>query len=190
MPPTKIEDGRLLERLTRVFRLHGYDGASLTRIAKATGLGRASLYHRFAGGKEEMAEAVLTRADRWFETHVLAPLSVPGEPAERARTMARRLADFYGDGRRSCLLDTLSLGDSEDALRRHIERSFRAWIEALASLAREAGATGPVAKRKAEEVVIRVQGALVLSRATGDVAPFKRVLAEVPDLLTRHPKEL
>ncbi len=59
MPPSKVNENQLLDRLTGVFRLHGYEGASLSRIAKATGLQRASLYFRFPGGKEEMAEAVL-----------------------------------------------------------------------------------------------------------------------------------
>ena len=56
---TKITDGQLTEALTRVFQTYGYDGATLSRISDATGLQRASLYHRFPGGKEEMAKFVL-----------------------------------------------------------------------------------------------------------------------------------
>ena len=59
MASPKVHDEKLIERLTSVFRIYGYEGASLSRIAEATGLQRASLYHRFPGGKEEMAEAVL-----------------------------------------------------------------------------------------------------------------------------------
>ena len=48
----------VVDRLTRVFRREGYDGASLARLSEATGLGRSSLYHHFPRGKEDMADAV------------------------------------------------------------------------------------------------------------------------------------
>jgi len=53
-----IEDDDLICKLTDVFRNVGYDGASLAVLADATGLKKASLYHRFPGGKEQMAEEV------------------------------------------------------------------------------------------------------------------------------------
>ena len=83
MPAKKIDEAFLIDQLGKVFRIHGYEGASLSLIAEATGLKRASLYHRFPGGKEEMAEAVLTHVDDWFGSHILAPLSEPGKPAAR-----------------------------------------------------------------------------------------------------------
>jgi len=58
MPSTKVNEEELLDRLTSVFRTHGFEGASLSLISKATGLQRASLYHRFPGGKEEMAKGL------------------------------------------------------------------------------------------------------------------------------------
>ncbi len=186
MPASKIDESHLLDRLTDVFRLHGYEGASLSRIAEATGLQRASLYHRFPAGKEEMAEAVLKRADEWFETHILAPLNGPGEPSERIRAMAKRLNDFYGGGRHSCLLDTLSLGDEDKAFQKHIERSVTAWLGALASVAHDSGLSRATARRRAEESLVRIQGALVLARATGETKPFARVPKNLPTLLTAH----
>lgn len=180
----KIDDERLLDRLTRVFQAYGYEGASLSRLTTAGGLKRASLYHRFPGGKEEIASAVLDRADKRFAQYVLAPLAEAGDPARRVRNMAARVAEYYEGGRRSCLLDTLSLGEQHSGFRRHIRESMSAWVEALEKLAREAGLPVREAARRAEEAVVRIQGALILSRATGDTRPFQRVLAELPDLLT------
>ena len=45
--------------VAEVFRAHGYEGATLSVITEATGLGKGSLYHFFPGGKEELAAAVL-----------------------------------------------------------------------------------------------------------------------------------
>lgn len=184
MSPRKIDEDELLERLTRVFTLHGYEGASLSRISVMTGLQRASLYHRFPGGKEEMAEAVLARADAIFLNHILAPLSGPGEPAARIRSMARRLDEFYASGKRTCLLDSLSLGEPDSGIFRHVHGSFQTWLDALAGVAREAGASPAAARRLAADALIRIQGALVFTRITGDKRPFKRVLDSLPALLT------
>jgi len=49
----------LLRQLGQVFRERGYEGATLTQLAAATGLGKASLYHHFPGGKAEMADVLV-----------------------------------------------------------------------------------------------------------------------------------
>ena len=188
MPRAKIDDEQLLDALAGVFRAHGYEGASLSRLSEATGLQRASLYHRFPGGKEEMVQAVLDRVDRWFEMYALAPLTEPGDPGRRVRAMAKRLGEFYEDGRCSCLLDTLSVGDGGGELRTHVARSFEVWLGALVAVATESRLPAGLARRRAEEVVLRVQGSLVLARATGDARPFRRVLKELPELLTTRTK--
>lgn len=181
MPRTRDRtDTELLDRLVDVFRKHGYEGASLTLISKATGLERASLYHRFPGGKAEMAEAVLGHASEWLATHALEPLQGPGEPERRIRAMSRALREFYGGGEQSCLLDALSLGGDDDPIREHVETATRGWIGALARVVREAGFPAREARRRAEDAVARIQGTLVLSRAIGDTGPFRRTLHALP----------
>jgi AcrR family transcriptional regulator len=64
-----------VSRLAEVFRERGFDGASLSAISQATGLGKGSLYHHFPDGKEEMALAVLEDIDAWFEREVFSPLA-------------------------------------------------------------------------------------------------------------------
>ncbi len=184
MASAKITEDRLLERLTRVFQERGYEGASLSLIAQATGLGRASLYHRFPGGKADMALAVLDRADHWFATHVLAPLSGDGAPSGRVRAMADRLRQFYHGGKRSCLLHTLAIGRDGGEIRAHIEHSLQGWQGAMEQIAKQASLSGTEARRRASEALLRIQGALVVSRGIGDNKPFLRVLRELPELLT------
>ena len=81
--PKAVDDPALIARLTGVFRADGYDGASLTALAGAAGLKKASLYHRFPGGKAQMAQEALADAFDWFAAHVIAPLDRPGAPADR-----------------------------------------------------------------------------------------------------------
>ncbi len=183
MPVQKINDEGLLDQLTRVFRLYGYEGASLSRISEATGLQRASLYHRFPGGKEEMATAVLARAGDWMETRILAPLSGPSTPARRIRLMAGHLHEFYSGGRQSCLLDSLSFSAEQNEMKKQIKKGMTAWAKALAAVAREAGHPAKRAQQRAEDTIARIQGALVLARAMDDAGPFERMLRELPYLI-------
>ena len=62
MPRDVAGRDELLPALGEVFRAHGYEGASLTAITAATGLGKGSLYHFFPRGKEQMAEEEIGRA--------------------------------------------------------------------------------------------------------------------------------
>ena len=94
MPITKVNEDELLDRLTCVFRTHGFEGASLSLISKATGLQRASLYHRFPGGKEEMANAVLERAWTWLNKKALFPLTGSGTPQERSKRWLKGFMHF------------------------------------------------------------------------------------------------
>ena len=56
MRPQKVQDIEIIESLVKTFRSNGYEGTSLAELAKSTGLKKASLYHRFPDGKQEMAQ--------------------------------------------------------------------------------------------------------------------------------------
>ena len=183
MPITKVNEDELLDRLTCVFRTHGFEGASLSLISKATGLQRASLYHRFPGGKEEMAKAVLERAWSWLNQRALSPLTGPGTPKERIHKMAEGLHAFFGGGQHSCLLDSLSFGSEETALRQHVQEGMGAWVEAIAKVAREAGVPPKRARQQAQDAITRIQGSLVMARVLKDFGPFQRTLAELPQVV-------
>ena len=183
MAIAKVNDEELIDRLTDVFRTHGFEGASLSRISEATGLQRASLYHRFPGGKEEMAKVVLDRAAEWLGNRVLAPLSGPGKPADRIRKMAQELHLFYGGGKHSCLLDSLSFGFGENDIRQHVREGMRGWVEALAKVAREAGVPPKKARQQAQDAISLLQGGLVLARVLNDTGPFERTLVNLPSVI-------
>lgn len=184
MPETKVHDDALLDRLSGVFRRAGYDGASLSMLAEAAGLQRASLYHRFPGGKAEMAEAVLGRVDAWFVEHVFATLSTDAPPANRLKRMVDALAGFYDGGSMPCLIDTMAVGEGGDLFATHLAATAQRWIDELARLIRGAtGLTKAKARARAEAAVVAIEGALVISRATGDPRPFRRTLREMRSTL-------
>lgn len=179
-----LSEEQILVTLTDVFRQHGYEGASLAAISDATGLAKASLYHRFPGGKAQMAEAVMGRAQSWLETVALPPLQDESlAPRERVRVMAMQLDGFYQSGMKSCLLDAMSIGGTESPLRRMAHGALELWMGELAKAVVSAGFSRQEAAERAERAIILVQGALIVSRIQEDPAPFRRVLEEMPEQL-------
>ncbi len=183
MPAPLISRDEVLDRLTAVFRRDGFDGASLKRLSEATGLGKASLYHYFPGGKEDMARAVLQAAHARFGDVVLAPLKGPGPARSRLRRMADGLMLFYGGGRQSCLLDLFGIGDAQALFGDGLKQGFWALLDALADVLIAEGVAADQARERAEDAVIAVQGAIVLSRGLDDAGPFVRTVRRLPDRL-------
>ena len=180
MPAAKISREEAVNRIAEVFRRLGYDGASLREISKATGLGRASLYHHFPGGKEEMAREVFGQVGRAVSVDILEPLKADGSPEERLQRWAKGVERFYAAGRKNCLLGAMVLSGGSDRFSRELLMAFRGWIDALTGTLTDAGVPRDEARRRAENAVGRIQGALVVSRGLQNTRHFKRVLAELP----------
>lgn len=178
--PVKIEDSVLLGKLSDVFRDVGYEGASLAVLSDATGLQKASLYHRFPGGKEQMAGEVMTGAEAWLTEHILTPLRSSGAPEARIQAMIRGLNEFYSGGRQACLLNMMSSPRNDRGpFARLIKNAFKAWIDALAAVLVDAAFDEATARFRAERAVVILQGSLVLSRGMDTTRPFRNCLANL-----------
>lgn len=186
--PQSVSNDEVVSRLAGVFRDVGYEGASMAQLAEATGLQKASLYHRFQGGKRQMAEEVLSSAIAWFADNVLRPLRSDGPPVERLAEAIRSLNDFYDGGSKACLLNMLSSPRIEDGpFSGSIKDALEALVEAFAHLCVTSGWERKAARRKAERLVAMLQGSLVLSRGTGSTAPFRNFLADLPGEISEGP---
>jgi len=187
--PQSIDEHELINRLSRVFRDIGFEGASLAMLAAAAGLQKASLYHRFPRGKQQMAEEVLAAALSWFAANILSPLTGKGPPAQRIATVVANLDAFYANGREACLLNVLASplrqGGPFAAV---IKGAFEALIKAFAALARDAGHAPIEARVRAERVVMLLHGSLVVCRGLGSSKPFKLFLAALPSELLASPR--
>lgn len=186
--PAKIEDSALLDKLSDVFREVGYEAASLAMLSEASGLKKASLYHRFPGGKEQMAQEVMARAEAWLSEHILTPLQSGGAPEARIRTMIRSVDAFYSGGRQACLLNMLSSPRADDGpFASLIKHAFEAWIGALSSTLIDAGFDADTARFRAERAIALLQGSLVVSRGMGSTRPFQNCLANLERELLASP---
>jgi AcrR family transcriptional regulator len=171
--------------LLSLFRQYGYDGATLSKISEATGLGKASLYHHFPGGKDEMVEAVLDYLEGWLDQNVLQIIRSPGEPLNRLQLMCDRVNEVYQGGQQPCLFSILLLGSARDVFHDQIRGIFRGWIEAIATVLMESGMDAKLAQQRGEDGLIAIQGALILSQGLHDPAPFQRVTKQLPQQLCK-----
>ena len=187
MPAPLISKDEVLNRLLHAFRTHGYDGATLALLSEATGLKKASLYHYFPGGKEEMGRAVLGHAGAWFRTHIIDPLHAPGDPRDRLTAMVNQLDTFYRQGRDACLIGALVLGGGLERFQTNLEGALERWMTAVAAVLRDAGLPEDVARARAEDAVVRIQGALIVARGLQTTEPFRRTLERLPNDLLASP---
>ncbi len=183
MPPRLYSDQQILENLRETFRAHGYEGASLSRISAATGLGKASLYHHFPGGKDAMVQAVLATIRDFFEQAVFTPLCSSAPPKVRMQRMAQKLDEYYDNGRKNCLPQLLALGAERSLFGDAVRGYFERWIEVMTEVLRDAGLSREISARRAREGVARIHGAITLARGLDDPAVFRLILEEMPDSL-------
>jgi TetR/AcrR family transcriptional regulator, lmrAB and yxaGH operons repressor len=179
----KVPDTELLEAAAEVFRSHGFEGTTLKQLSDATGLEKASLYHRFPGGKDEIAIAVAEKVNAWFALNVFEPLKGQGTPNKRLRLVGQKLLEFYGDGMKSCTLDTLSLPGGSNELAKVLREGLMGWIDAFAQIAEASGCTSAVARSRAEQAIMELEGSLVMSRVLHENRLFLRFIERLPKLL-------
>lgn len=180
VPAPSLSKTEVVERLLAVLRRDGFDGASLSVLSEATGLGKSSLYHHFPDGKVDMAAAVLDYLAETIESEMLAPLRAPGDPEARLRALMRAIDAFYRGGQEHCLLASLGIGESARRFHPKVSQIFEAWVEGIAGVLREAGVSRGKARARAEDALARIEGSLVMARGLGETALFARTLRNLP----------
>ncbi len=183
MPVVKTSREEAVAAIAREFRAFGYDGASLSRLSGASGLGKSSLYHYFPNGKEDMAKAAADHVGAAVLELVITPLAGEGAPAARVKKAAAGLSKFYEGGKANCLVNLFSIGDAPEAAPGVAKTMAAALQNAFQAVAQNAGANAGDARQRAEQAIVEIEGALVVSRAQGSTRPFQRMLARLPGII-------
>ncbi len=180
MRPQKVLDIDILEGLTQEFRSKGFEGASLKDLAEATGLKKASLYHRFPNGKREMAEAVFTYMGKWVEDHIFSALGdEENPPALRLKNGLAQIDMLYAGGEKTCILRALSMQSGLELFQEQIRRGMVLWLEAFQKIGLALGLTSKIAQENALQSLIAIQGSLVVAKGLNDSKVFSNVLRSI-----------
>lgn len=178
------EKSDILPIIAELFRKYGFEGTNISRILKATGLGRSSIYHFFPGGKDEMAEAVLKNVDLWFEENVFRPLECSNS-ANTIEDMLENVTRYFKSGQRVCLVGAFALEETRTKFEEQLSSYFKRWIDALAQNFANKGLDEDAARLKSIHFVSSIQGAIVISRATQNYGHFESVMSSLRNSLDR-----
>lgn len=184
MTDRSVAKESLLPALAETFRKLGFDGASLSALSGATGLQKASLYHHFPGGKQQMAEAVLDELAEQFEDQVFSPLMGAEPLQERIERMLLVIDAMHDGGTAPSLFSLFAQGPKRDLFGDRIAAFYGRWITSLGGALAETGLPKTEAVRQAADTVMVIEGALMLSRALADTGPFQRVMRHLEEALT------
>ncbi|MEM6802022.1 MAG: TetR/AcrR family transcriptional regulator [Bacteroidota bacterium] len=183
MRPQKVNDETLMNGLLEVLRHKGYEGASLQELSQATGLKKASLYHRFPGGKKEIVEAVMQEVQSWLKKEVQAVLKHKKiKPQDRLEIVLGKIEEFYSWGEKPCILRSLSLGSGIEQVGHLIQASMETWQKGFIKLGQDVGMSKKKAEKKAMESLILIQGALVVSQGSNSPKVFEYALIRIREI--------
>ena len=173
----------LCDRLTRVFLDHGYDGASIAVLAASAGLSKASLYHHFPGGKQEMAAVLIAHAIQAAEQQAFNVLRTPSPAAARLEAFLDGFLRYTEHGKQPCLLVVLGQS-SPSPIRDVIKAQINAWQVALeSSLIGLRGIKPKRATRLAEEMLCGLYGASLLGQLLDDETCMERSVKRLRKLI-------
>lgn len=175
----------MIRSAAELFRAQGMEATGFSEILAASGAARGAIYHHFPGGKEELAAAVVAANGRDVVAALEQVLARDDDPAVAVR---RFITDYAEAFERSgfafgCPIapTVLEAANRSEAIRGASAAAFASWEQAIATRLVDEGAEPARAGAIATLVIASIEGALVLSRAARDVAPFHRVADALAD---------
>jgi TetR/AcrR family transcriptional repressor of lmrAB and yxaGH operons len=185
MRTQKVDPDDVDLKLFETFSELGYDGASMELLAQATGLKKASLYHRFPNGKKEMAKHVLSIVEEWIKQNIVSVAANKKlKPEARLKKVIASIDELYNGGANNCLLRTLTVGSDSEEFKENVRSCFDLLADGFTDIAIDFGLSPKEAKQRVRFVNLIIQGSLVLAGATGDKGYFRNGLAKISALLT------
>ncbi|MCB4799976.1 TetR/AcrR family transcriptional regulator [Neotamlana laminarinivorans] len=180
MRPKKVVDKDMLIGLSKVFRDKGYEGASLKELAEITGLKKASLYHRFPKGKQQMAEAVFTHIDEWVRANIFSVLNDKSKtPQIRLKNGLMNIKKLYAGGKESCIFNAFSKETGMSLFEESIKNSMVEWVKAFTEIGLELMLPIKKSKAYAIQTLIEIQGSLIVTKGLNDINLFETTLNHI-----------
>jgi AcrR family transcriptional regulator len=167
---------RIRDAAAALIRRDGYPATGLKRIATESGAPFGSIYHFFPGGKEQLAEDAIRTSGAAYLRLVLGVLSSVADPLESLENAFRVAADDLAatDYADACPIATIALevASTNDTLRVATAEVFTDWVDAGTEWFGRWTPDRGVARRLALSMIMLLEGAFVLSRATRDPEPL------------------
>src|SRR5262245_51397375 len=176
MPRPSDARERAVATTARLLQEQGYAATGVAQILDVSGAPKGSFYFHFPEGKEQVAAEALRLAGAEVERGLRQLIAQAGSPAELVKRFIDRQTRMLTESgyRQGCPIATVALEMASESavIRAACQEIFDGWIAALAEAF--APSLGRRARGYAEQVVMAVEGALLLSRVHQDPGPLRR----------------
>jgi AcrR family transcriptional regulator len=177
---------RMVRAAATLIGARGVSATSFADVLEASGAPRGSIYHHFPGGKRQLvAEAVDWTAEQVQGHQHACDATTPTGVIEHFVDLWRQIVTSSGAhaGCPIAALATDPYGD-DPRLAAAVERAFEAWTAVLTDQLTSAGMGISDALAVATTTVAAMEGALILCRARGTVAPLDAIATQLNQLVT------
>jgi TetR/AcrR family transcriptional regulator, lmrAB and yxaGH operons repressor len=183
MPKRTDSKQRMIAAARRLVRERGYVGTALSDVVTESAAPRGSIYFHFPGGKEELAgEVTLLHAGDHI-AHINRAAAATTTAAQLIEAFIGRIRDelISSNYREGCAMAAIVIESTpaSDHLSDATRRGFQDIIATLAARLTEKHVPHDRAAQLATHALINAEGALILSRALRDPAPFDTAIAEL-----------
>lgn len=172
----------ILQDIMNEFRKYGYEGTSLSLISKKTHLGKASLYHHFPNGKEEMALLIIENINQDLKIKFSALFELKQEPDALLGTFLKYLSEFYDHGRTPCLIDVFSMDSAPKNVTDKVKVTFDELLNYFKKIFDRFHFDEEESIKKSKNALCLIQGSLILTRLLGDVSYFEKAVEQIKNL--------
>lgn len=187
MPRPDRSRTALLDSAALLFRRQGYAATGVNQILESAAVKAGSLYHHFPDGKQELAAAVVDIVGGDIERRLRAFLESDLAVADIVDAWIDLMsAGLSADQRDGCPIEPIATEsvNASPQVREASARAFGGWCLAVADRLRADGWPNDDADQIALAVIALLEGALILSRITGDAAALTAAKAAARTLLS------
>lgn len=199
--PVRQREGKstreaVIEAATRLIHLKGYQKTTLDEVLSASGVGKGNFYHYFKS-KEDLGFAILDRFVEAFIDRALRPCFADPDASRvgQIRCFLGRIRDaqvernFVG----GCVFGNLAaeLADVHEGFRGKLSGLFARWRDHLTDVLADAVRRGEIVaacrpEAVAQFLVASMEGAILLTKLTKDIAVMDRCVEEMNRYLSLY----
>jgi TetR/AcrR family transcriptional repressor of nem operon len=161
----------IIRKAAPIFNQQGYEGAALSDLMQATGLGKGGIYRHFESKQQLASEAFDYAWKKAVDARLDGTQEIPNS-VDRLKQIVRNFRDRReGLVPGGCPLLNTAI-DSDDGnlqLRNKARRALDAWLDRLATIARQGQKRGEIrvqvnTEKLATLIVSTLEGSLMLNR--------------------------
>ncbi|WP_354682624.1 TetR/AcrR family transcriptional regulator [Cupriavidus necator] len=176
----------IVEKTAPIFNTKGYAGTSLADLTEATGLTKGSVYGNFAN-KEEVALAAFDHNWKLAQGAVRAVMASRETSTEKLLALTgvyENLPVDFPEGGCPLLNTAIEADDTHPALREKAREAFQGWNTNLVTVIQAGIASQEFRKdvdagQTAVTLIALIEGAIMISRLTGNAGYRKAVMSAV-----------